>query len=79
LTLLLAISSFAALAQDKYTISGYVKDASNGEELIGATILVKELSSGAITNHYGFYSITLTSGQYNLMYSYVGYEISFSR
>ena len=33
-----------AFAQTKYTINGYVKDAANGEMLIGATIFVREIS-----------------------------------
>ncbi|MDA0194142.1 MAG: carboxypeptidase-like regulatory domain-containing protein [Bacteroidetes bacterium] len=74
LILLLVITSFTASSQDKFTISGYVKDASNGEELIGVTVLIKELSTGTITNHYGFYSITLAPGVYNLVLSYVGYQ-----
>ncbi|HCM75871.1 MAG TPA: hypothetical protein DIS90_05790, partial [Cytophagales bacterium] len=55
------------------TINGYVKDASNGEALIGATVYVKEISNGVITNVYGFYSITLEPGSYTVNYSYVGY------
>lgn len=61
-------------AQDKYTISGYVKDAANGESLIGATVLVQELGSGNITNVYGFYSITLPPGAYTVEFRYIGFE-----
>jgi len=64
------------IAQQKFTISGHVKDASNGEALIGATVFVKEISNGAITNEYGFYSITLPAGAYTLQYSYIGYTTS---
>ena len=60
----------------KITISGYVKDKDNGEELIGATILVKELKSGTTTNLYGFYSLSLIAGKYNFLVSYIGYEPS---
>ena len=63
-----------AMAQDKYTLSGYIKDATNGETLIGATVLVKELSTGNVTNFYGFYSITLPKGDYSVSYTYVGYD-----
>ncbi len=73
LTALLGISD--TLAQNKFTINGYVKDAENGEELIGATVIVKELETGTITNVYGFYAITLESGEYTLQYSYLGYEV----
>ncbi len=55
------------------TISGYIKDAGNGEGLIGVSVYVKETGSGAVTNSYGFYAVTLPSGSYNLVISYVGY------
>ena len=64
--------AFSALAQ-QYTVSGRVKDASNGETLLGATILVKG-GGGAITNEYGFYSISLEKGTYQLTYKYLGYK-----
>ena len=55
-------------------MSGYVKDYSNGEELIGVTVFIKELGTGTISNHYGFYSVTLPQGSYNLVFSYVGFQ-----
>lgn len=58
----------------KFSISGYIKDASNGEELIGATVLVKELTIGSSTNVYGYYSIALLPGDYSLIFSFVGYS-----
>jgi hypothetical protein len=61
--------------QNRFTISGYVKDASNGEALIGATVYIKELGTGASTNVYGFYSITLTPGNYTVNYSYISYAL----
>ncbi|MCA6381106.1 MAG: TonB-dependent receptor [Cytophagales bacterium] len=57
----------------KFTISGYIKDASNGEALIGATVYVTETQGGGVTNEYGFYSITLPAATYTLHYSYLGY------
>lgn len=60
-------------AQEKYTINGYVKDAANGEALIGATVLIEELGTGNITNVYGFYSITLPPGEYSVVYRYIGF------
>ncbi|MEO1053700.1 MAG: TonB-dependent receptor [Bacteroidota bacterium] len=72
LTVMLLCSSLAT-AQD-YTISGYVKDAANGEALIGTAVLVKELNTGNITNVYGFYSITVPAGSYNIEFSYAGFN-----
>jgi hypothetical protein len=77
--LLLAIASFKPLFSDdnaagKVTVSGYIKDKSNGEELIGATVIITELGKGAVTNSYGFYSISLMPGNYSLKYSFIGYN-----
>ena len=60
--------------KEKFTISGYIKDSSNGEELIGATVYVRELGTGTVANVYGFYSITLPAGEYELIFSYLGYQ-----
>jgi uncharacterized membrane protein len=68
--LLLPVGLFA---QNRATLSGYLKDSSNGEVLIGATIYVKSLSTGATTNVYGFYSLTLDPGDYEVTFSYIGY------
>ena len=55
------------------TVSGYIKDAANGEGLIGVSVYVKETGTGAVTNNYGFYAVTVPPGSYNLVISYVGY------
>jgi hypothetical protein len=65
--------SLLTLAQTKYTLNGYLRDASNGEALIGATVFVKEISGGVVTNPYGFYSLTLPMGTYTLEFRYIGY------
>lgn len=65
--------AFVSLGQSRLTISGYIKDKANGEELIGVTVYVKETASGTVTNAYGFYSLTLPPGKYSIQYSYVGY------
>ena len=57
-----------------YTLSGYVKDASSGEALIGASVLIEGEGKGASTNVYGFYSITLNEGVHKVKFSYVGYD-----
>ena len=62
------------VAQERATVSGYIKDASSGEDLIGATVLIQEIGTGNITNVYGFYSISVPKGDYTLVVSYVGYE-----
>ena len=57
-----------------HTLSGYVKDINTGEALIGASVFIEGEGKGASTNVYGFYSITLSAGNHNVKYSYVGYE-----
>ena len=59
---------------EKFTVGGYIRDESNGEELIGATVLVSEISGGGVSNVYGYYAITLPKGNYTLIYRYVGFE-----
>lgn len=69
------MSSFRLLAQEKFTISGTLRDKASGEELIGATVVVKEIpNTGKAANEYGFYSITLPKGSYTLKGTYIGYE-----
>ena len=67
---LIAINIFA----QKVTISGYVEDISSGEKLIGAAIFDKQSLKGTTTNIYGFYSLTIDSGQADLRITYVGYS-----
>lgn len=71
---LLMLLCFNGLAQKRVTLSGYIKDASTGETLIGATLTVKGNSKGISSNQYGFYSLTLMEGNYSLLSSYVGYR-----
>lgn len=61
-------------AQSKHSLSGTIKDAKNGEVLIGVAVYVKELKTGVASNAYGYYSINLPSGTYHVTYSYIGYK-----
>ncbi|WP_436514682.1 TonB-dependent receptor [Ekhidna sp. To15] len=71
--LLFAVFPLLLFGQEKYTVNGYVKDASNGEALIGATVLITDLNTGNITNVYGFYSITVPKGDYSVEFRYLGF------
>src|ERR1700679_47367 len=72
--LIILSSALYASAQSKYTISGYVRDSANGEELIGAIVSIKELPNvGTSCNAYGFYSITIPEGSYSVTAQFVGY------
>jgi hypothetical protein len=72
--LLLLLAGIQGRSQEKVTLSGYLKDQSDGEALIGATVFVRSLGAGATTNVYGFYSLTLSPGSYEIEFSYVGYR-----
>lgn len=62
-------------AQQKFTISGTIKEESTGETMIGVAVGVKELPTvGTSCNTYGFYSLTLPEGDYHLIYSFIGFE-----
>lgn len=57
------------------TISGFVRDAKNGETLTGAVIYLKEKSTvGITTNSYGYFSLTLPTGNYTIIVQYLGYK-----
>lgn len=71
---LLGISLPTQAQNKKYTISGYVKDQSSGEALIGATVSIRQPLKGTVTNSYGFFSLTADTGRYTLLASYIGLE-----
>ncbi|MES2730335.1 MAG: TonB-dependent receptor [Bacteroidota bacterium] len=81
-TFLLLVTSLYAqrnarpdVSAQRYTISGHVKDASTGEDLLGASIVVKSTGQGTVTNAYGFYSLTLSyADSVTLVFSYLGYN-----
>jgi len=74
--LLLGFTSLFSIAQENFTISGTLKDASTGEDIIGARITALEVpGKGAITNTYGFYSFTLPKGTYTIQYKSLGFMI----
>lgn len=65
------------IAQNHYTISGTVYDSINGETTIGALVYVKGTTTGTATNVYGFYSLTLPTGTYEIAVSFLGYTTQF--
>ena len=67
--------SFQSYAQNKFTISGNARDAKTGEDLIGSTVVIKEIPRcGTITNSYGFYSLTIPKGEYSVTCQFIGFE-----
>jgi hypothetical protein len=73
--LMLFLKPGALLAQTNYTISGIIKDAATGEALIGATARIDGSGQkNAVTNNFGFYSLTVAEGDHLLLVSYIGYK-----
>ena len=72
-SLLLGFSLFG-YSQDNFTLSGTVFEEQGKETLIGATIIIADLNTGTISNEYGFYSITLSKGVYEVTISNIGYS-----
>ena len=60
-------------AKKKFTISGFIRDEQTRELLIGASIYDRNSGKGTVTNEYGFYSLSLTEGEVDLQFSYLGY------
>lgn len=71
---LFLFTCYTIQAQDKFTISGIITDDSSNETVIGANVIVPQLSMGVTTNEYGFYSITLPKGKHKITISYLGFE-----
>ncbi|MBO9201651.1 MULTISPECIES: TonB-dependent receptor [Niastella] len=63
-----------ATAQEKFTLSGYVRDSLSGETLIGATVAVNGHGKSIVSNQFGFYSITLPRGTYPVLITFTGYQ-----
>lgn len=71
--ILLILFTFTVSAQ-KVTLSGKIAASESNESLIGVTIYIEALEKGAITNVYGYYSITVPAGEYKISYSYIGFN-----
>lgn len=73
-TVVLVFNILNISAQTKYTFGGKITDSSNGEDLVGVTIYVNELKQGTVTNTYGFFSLTLPDGKYNITIRSIGFS-----
>jgi hypothetical protein len=70
---LLVLCSFTLQAQQRYVISGFIKDAASKELLIGASVAIPKHKTGTATNAYGFFSITIPADTVEVIVTYVGY------
>ncbi len=73
LTLILLVGT-NLYAQQKFSISGYVREKGSRELLPGVNIYLPDLRAGTTTNNYGFYSLTIPEGSYEIRYSFIGYQ-----
>ncbi|MDC7999771.1 TonB-dependent receptor [Aequorivita todarodis] len=67
------VGSTGLFAQEKFTLSGTISEEDTGETLIGVNVIVPSLQTGTVTNQYGYYSITLPKGEYEIVYSSIGF------
>jgi len=72
-SLLLCFSLYGN-SQERFTLSGTIVEEQGRETLIGANIIIEDLNTGTISNEYGFYSITLNKGIYEVTISNIGYS-----
>ncbi|PVX52326.1 outer membrane receptor protein involved in Fe transport [Balneicella halophila] len=72
--LFLLFLSSISFAQEKVTLSGVVTDQNSGEKILGANVFVLNNDLGTVTNDYGYYSLDLKPGKYEIEISYIGYE-----
>lgn len=71
---ILLVFSLLGYSQERFTLSGIITEEHSGETLFGVNVIIPELQTGAVSNQYGFYSITLPKGNYEVVYSSIGYE-----
>ena len=67
------LTTLSVFSQEKFTLSGTISNENSNETLIGVNVSVPELKTGITTNEYGFYSLTLPKGNYEIVISYVGF------
>ncbi len=58
----------------RHTLSGFIRDAQTGETLIGTTIYIRDSGQGTIANEYGFFSLSMPAGKYDIEVSHIGYD-----
>ena len=75
LSFILILLSLSCASQD-FTLYGIIHDSISGESLAGVSIRIAGKNNWAISNEYGFYSLTLPQGRYVLFYSFIGFETS---
>jgi len=73
--LLLIFISIKSLAQERVTISGFVREKGSRELLPGVNVYIENSAFNTATNTYGFYSLTIPKADSaSISFSFVGYE-----
>jgi outer membrane receptor for ferrienterochelin and colicin len=73
--LLLFVTVSSLVAGTTGFLEGFVTDKNAKQPLIGANVLIKRISRGAVTDVDGYYSVNnLPSGTYDIVISYIGYQ-----
>ena len=63
-----------ALNAQSHTISGYIEEAESGERIIGVNVYASGTNYGVSSNTYGFYTLSLPEGSYEIVVSFIGYK-----
>lgn len=75
LFLFFSLFVFSTYAQQRFTVSGYIRESGSQEQLIGVNVYLPNTTTGTTSNTYGFYSITLPAADsVTLAFSFVGYD-----
>ena len=62
-------------AQNEASLNGFVKDATSGETLLFANVILLNTNQGTATNNSGYYTFTgLAPGTYEVVCTYIGYS-----
>ncbi|MBL7932678.1 MAG: carboxypeptidase-like regulatory domain-containing protein, partial [Bacteroidia bacterium] len=67
LILFITCFNFLNVQSQNFSISGTLKDVTNGETVIGATIFLKGSNKATFSNNYGFYSLSAPAGKDTLV------------
>ncbi|TGE29575.1 TonB-dependent receptor [Hymenobacter metallicola] len=67
------LSALSVQAQQRFTLSGYVRSSADRSGLPGASVAVPALGTGVTADSTGYYSLTLLEGRHQLAISFIGY------
>ncbi|MCG8699969.1 MAG: TonB-dependent receptor, partial [Bacteroidales bacterium] len=73
-TFLTILVHYLSIGQETVVLSGFVTDATTGEEIIGANVYIDGTTTGTITNSYGYYSLNIPKSGLTIVYSFMGSE-----